>query len=309
MNQIAQPDFSTSHGGVTRMANAFSDLGRLTAQARSTKGVAGVLVAGGVSAVIVVAEQIVSAWADGHLLLAWIAMWVIVFALLAVFSDAVRGWPESLRQRFAQWRAAAARRAEDDRTWEAAQADPRLMAELQFALIRAEQEAAQTASAQPESMRKRNIGAAATAGLALLAITSTPANASNAVVIDFEQGRLILGWIGLWVVAVLTFVWCADKRISPLALLARYLDARTQRQAQDRADNAVLAVAHDDPRIMADIQAAVTHSCSLDDAHSPDVTEPKETPQPVRLLPAAARPSFRTSPMPGLPSHVQYLPG
>lgn len=148
MHRFVHTDFSTTHAGAERLTNGFDTLRRLAANLPGTKGLPGVLVVGGVSAAIVVADQIVSAWTDGHLLLGWVAMWVIVFALLAVFSDAIRAWPTALRRRLVASRRAAAQRVEDERTWAVAQSDPRLMAELQCALTRAQQQAAD-AGAQP----------------------------------------------------------------------------------------------------------------------------------------------------------------
>ena len=148
MNHFAHTDYSATHGGAQRLTNFFDTLRRFAARLPGAKGLPGVLVVGGVSAAIVVADQIVSAWADGHLLLAWVAMWVVVFALLAVFSDAIRAWPTALRQRIAVSARAFAQQAEDERTWAVAQSDPRLMAELQCALTRAQQQA-EAAGAQP----------------------------------------------------------------------------------------------------------------------------------------------------------------
>ncbi|MEO7937241.1 MAG: hypothetical protein ABIR55_01315 [Burkholderiaceae bacterium] len=110
---------------------------------------AGALVAGGVAAAIVVADQIVSAWADGHLLLAWIAMWAVVFALLAVFSDTLRGWPARLNAQMRRHTLARRQAAADELTWAVAGTDPRLMAELQMAKVHAEQEALVRGEAPP----------------------------------------------------------------------------------------------------------------------------------------------------------------
>lgn len=149
MNQLVHTDFQIAHEGATHINQALSKLGRQAKKARGAKGLAGLLVTGGVSAAIVVANQIVSAWTDGHLLLAWIAMWVVVFALLAVFSEAIRSWPAALQQRYAAWEANAALRAANARTWDAALADPRLMAELQCARRRADEHAAANGAALP----------------------------------------------------------------------------------------------------------------------------------------------------------------
>jgi hypothetical protein len=141
MTSFVQPEFPRVHGGAVRFAGAMDRLQTAISHLRSPAGMAGVLIAGGLAAAIVVAEQVVNAWADGHLLAAWIAMWVIVFALLAGFSDAIRAWPVQWQARLQARRQAAAERAADERTWSAAMADPRLMAELDCALLRAQAQA------------------------------------------------------------------------------------------------------------------------------------------------------------------------
>jgi hypothetical protein len=98
---------------------------------------------------MVVAEQVVSALTDGHLLAVWVAMWAIVFGLLATFSGAIRAWPTQWQARLRQRRAKAAARAADARTWAAAMADPRLMAELDCALLRAQEAAMEQDQALP----------------------------------------------------------------------------------------------------------------------------------------------------------------
>ncbi len=141
MTSFVQPEFPRVHGGANRFAGVLERAQTALAQLRKPAGMASALIAGGLAAVIVVAEQVVSAWTDGHLLVAWIAMWVIVFSLLAIFSDAIRAWPLQWQARLQARRQAARIRAADDRTWAAAMADPRLMAELDNALLRAQREA------------------------------------------------------------------------------------------------------------------------------------------------------------------------
>jgi hypothetical protein len=154
--------------------------------------------------------------------------------------------------------------------------------------------------------------------LALLA-GPVAAEASNAVVIDFDQGRLILGWIGLWLVAALTFGACADKRIRLMTRLAHYLTRRAQLRASERSDKQLREWARDDPRIMADLMAAVDHG---HDPHAqgwdvtprpaPAALEPTVTATSTRETAAKGRrkPSrgFQSTPLPGLPRHLQYLP-
>ena len=141
MTSFVQPDFPRIHGGVDRLTRALVSARASLSQLGSPKALASILVTGGLSAVIVVAEQVVTALTDGHLLLAWVAMWLIVFGLLATFSDAIRAWPTQWRTYLTERRHVATRRAEDARTWAAAVADPRLMADLNGALLRAQDEA------------------------------------------------------------------------------------------------------------------------------------------------------------------------
>ncbi len=141
MNSFVQPDFPHSHGGAARLASAMEWARSALERLSSPSGLASVLVAGGLAAVIVVAEQVVSAWADGHLLLAWIVLWLFVFGLVAAFSDAIRSWPAQWQDRVLARRQVAAKRAADEQTWAAALTDPRLMAELDSALTRAQEEA------------------------------------------------------------------------------------------------------------------------------------------------------------------------
>lgn len=151
MIDIAHPNDQRTRGDddPAPMRAVLAAMRRLPARLGAGKGLAGILAAGGVSAVLVVAEQVVSAWANGHLLLAWIALWVLVFALLAAFADTIRNWPSALQARIDAWFRAAARRAADEQTWAAAQCDPRLMAELQAARLRAERQALANGTALP----------------------------------------------------------------------------------------------------------------------------------------------------------------
>lgn len=140
--------------------------------------------------------------------------------------------------------------------------------------------------------------------LALLAAPAASAAdaSSNAVVIDFDQGRLILGWIGLWLVAALTFALCADKRIQLMTRLAAYLEQRARRRSSQRADAAIRSLAQDDPRIPADLIAAtgridnnmpVPVAPQATYGHSQATHPVARTPAPSRNLPARG---FRTTP-------------
>jgi hypothetical protein len=56
----------------------------------STKGLSFMLLAAIVSSLVVVADQLVETWVNGHLMVAWIALWVVCFTAMAMFAGAAR---------------------------------------------------------------------------------------------------------------------------------------------------------------------------------------------------------------------------
>lgn len=102
----------------------------------STKGLSAMLLAAMVSALVVVADRLIDTWADGHLLAAWVALWAVGFAALAVFSGAARKLAVSAVVALDKWSQRVAQNRADERLWAIAQADPRVMADLQMAIAR-----------------------------------------------------------------------------------------------------------------------------------------------------------------------------
>ena len=150
MNTFVQPNYPVEHQGVMRLENAAHFLARLGRRAGRTRNLVSLLLASAVSALVVVADQIVSTWNDGQLLLAWIALWSVLFAALALSAEVAFGWYARLRSAWEAQSAAAAQRASDEQTWRIAQTDHRFMAELQAARWRAETEAQEAGEAAPE---------------------------------------------------------------------------------------------------------------------------------------------------------------
>ena len=72
----------------TEFAGSFSFNGAPEAAPKSeaTRTLAGLMLAGVMAAMLVVADQVIDNWADGHLLLGWVALWSVVFAGLAFFA-------------------------------------------------------------------------------------------------------------------------------------------------------------------------------------------------------------------------------
>lgn len=97
------------------------------------RGLAALLLAAVVASLVVIADRLISTWADGHLLLAWVVLWAVVFAGMALFADVARRAAGSLLVRLDQWSRVQAERRADARLWAMARQDPRLMRELEAA--------------------------------------------------------------------------------------------------------------------------------------------------------------------------------
>ena len=87
-----------------------------------------------VSALLVVAHQVIDTWSEGHLLAAWMVLWLVAFAALALLTMPARRMAVALRASARAWAENRARAAEDERTWQVALKDPRIMAELNHAM-------------------------------------------------------------------------------------------------------------------------------------------------------------------------------
>jgi hypothetical protein len=94
------------------------------------------LLAAMVSALLVVADQLIDTWAEGHLMLAWVALWVVGFAAVGVFAGAARQLATTVVQSLDAWSARSAQSRADERLWASALADPRIMADLNAAISR-----------------------------------------------------------------------------------------------------------------------------------------------------------------------------
>lgn len=104
--------------------------------AEESKTLAGMLLAAAMAALLVVADQVISTWSDGHLLAGWVALWTVAFAALAFLASPLRRVASAAAQAYLQSRVQARARRDDERMWEFARQDPRVMAELRMAQSR-----------------------------------------------------------------------------------------------------------------------------------------------------------------------------
>jgi hypothetical protein len=94
------------------------------------------LLAAAVAALVVLADRLISTWADGHLFLAWVALWVVIFAGSALFAGTARTLAQRTLRSLDNWSATLAEARAEMRLWELARRDPRLMNELMQARMR-----------------------------------------------------------------------------------------------------------------------------------------------------------------------------
>lgn len=138
MTSFIQPSFPTQHPGVVRMESAAAALGELGRGFNSTKSLSAMLLAAMVSALVVVADQLIETWADGRLMVAWIALWLVGFAALALFAGAARKLAVTVVGALDAWSVRVAKARADERLWAIARTDPRVMADLTAAMSRSE---------------------------------------------------------------------------------------------------------------------------------------------------------------------------
>ncbi len=101
-----------------------------------TKGLSAMLLAAMVSALVVVADQLIDTWADGHLMVAWVALWLVGFAAIALFGDAANKLASTAVAALDAQFQKMSQAQSDAHLWRTAQSDPRIMADLDIARTR-----------------------------------------------------------------------------------------------------------------------------------------------------------------------------
>jgi hypothetical protein len=134
VSRFIQVEYPRTHAGVARFERVFHAIGDTVRGFDGARGTATLLLAAVVSALLVVANEVVDTWTEGHLLAAWVALWAIGFAALALFAAPARSLGKRVRSGFKAWAAARKQAEADDRLWNAALNDARIMADLSRAM-------------------------------------------------------------------------------------------------------------------------------------------------------------------------------
>jgi hypothetical protein len=137
MARFIQAQFPTEHAGITRFTRGFAAIGQSLRGFDGARGTATLLLAALVSALLVIANELVTTWTEGHLMAAWVVLWAVGFAALALFAAPARRAGQSLRSSIAGWRVARRQAVEDEKLWNVALTDARVMADLSRAMTAA----------------------------------------------------------------------------------------------------------------------------------------------------------------------------
>ena len=145
MSTFIQPAYFTEHPGVVRAADVAAAMGELASSIKRTtnkeffsaKGLGTVAIAAAVSAAVFAASQLMDTWTDQHLFAAWVILWTVAFAALALLAAPIRRAARTAAASFAQWQISYQSAADDRAFWESALTDRRVMAEIDAARMRA----------------------------------------------------------------------------------------------------------------------------------------------------------------------------
>ena len=150
MTSFVNIQYANEHPGVSRIEAAIEGALALRKRWSPARATLALLLCAVLAAVLVVGYQVMDSLAEGHLLVLWIALWLVSFAALALLSGTVNRLIEMTRSGLDGW---AQRQARDQRLWRMAQSDSRVMADLQMAFSRQNAEGdAQHAAAGPQTV-------------------------------------------------------------------------------------------------------------------------------------------------------------
>lgn len=137
MSSIVSTAISPRLGQPAVKDRPVSGMYQIQSKAFGARSLSALLLAAVVAAMVVLADQLVSTWADGHLMLAWVMLWVVVFASLALFAETARSVARRMMGSLDAWSKSLADARAEARLWDVARSDPRIMAELRQAEMRA----------------------------------------------------------------------------------------------------------------------------------------------------------------------------
>lgn len=159
MTSFVNIEYSKDHPGVARVESVIESAQHIGRGFSGKRGLATLLLSAMAAAVMVVADEVMTTVAEGHLLVMWIALWAAAFVSLAVFAVPARKLANNLKVGLDDWSRGLAEARADERLWAAAKTDTRVMADLQAAASRHDEDTTESASpsALATSLRARRL--------------------------------------------------------------------------------------------------------------------------------------------------------
>lgn len=134
MTSFAHVDQPSQHPGVVRAERVAKSIQHAVYNFDATRSGASMLLAAIVSAFLVVANQVVETWTEGHLLVAWIVLWLVAFAAMGLLARPARRAAAAMRIGLQRWSVARRQAAQDRELWNLALTDSRVMADISRAM-------------------------------------------------------------------------------------------------------------------------------------------------------------------------------
>jgi len=146
MTSFVCTKYPENHPGVQRAEAVIEAARQMRRGFDSTRSLAAMLLAAVVAALLVVADQVIDTWADGHLMMAWMVLWTVAFAAIGLFAGTARSVSGRVVRALDAWAARVAQARADERLWSIALTDARVMSDLQAALARDDGESVRPAA-------------------------------------------------------------------------------------------------------------------------------------------------------------------
>jgi chromate transport protein ChrA len=134
MARFAEPHLAAAPHDSTNSSPLL--IGNMGSAMDGSRTLAGMLVAAAMAALLVVADQVIETWTDGHLLAGWVALWTVAFAALALMAAPLRHMVAFAAGGVARYFSAWREQRSEERMWELASRDPRVMEEIRAAMAR-----------------------------------------------------------------------------------------------------------------------------------------------------------------------------
>ena len=137
--EFAMARFAEPHLASAPRASANTSpllIGNMGSALDGSRTLAGMLLAAVMAALLVVADQVIETWTDGHMLAGWVALWTVAFAALALLAPPLRQVAAFVAGGFVRHIANIRDAQAEIRMWEMASHDPRVMDEIRAAMAR-----------------------------------------------------------------------------------------------------------------------------------------------------------------------------